>query len=77
MPVSEQQLKNILQEKFPNAQIEITDLVGDQDHYSIKIISDMFKGYSVLAQHRMVNEALKELLLKDLHAVTINTITKE
>ncbi len=73
MAISEAQLKLILQRNFPNAKIIITDLLGDQDHYSLEIHSSAFQGLTLMAQHKLVKNALAELLKKDLHAITIKT----
>lgn len=73
MAISEAQLKLILQRNFPNAKIIITDLLGDQDHYSLEIHSSTFKGLTLIAQHKLVKNALAEVLKKDLHAITIKT----
>lgn len=73
MAISEAQLKLILQQNFPNAKIIITDLLGDQDHYSLEIHSETFKGLTLIAQHKLVKNALTEVLKKDLHAITIKT----
>lgn len=73
MAISETQLKLILQRNFPNAKIIITDLLGDQDHYSLEIHSSIFKGLTLIAQHKLVKNALAEVLKKDLHAITIKT----
>ena len=73
MAVSESKLRSILQDNFPNAQIKIIDLIGDQDHYSVEIKSNMFNGLTLINQHKLVKKALAEVLARDLHAVTIKT----
>ena len=74
MAISEEQLQSILQQNFPNAKIIITDLLGDQDHYSLEIHSSAFKGLTLIGQHKLVKNALAAVLKKDLHAITIKTI---
>jgi stress-induced morphogen len=73
MAITELKLKDILQTNFPNDKIIIKDYAGDQNHYSIEIISDAFQGLSLIKQHRLVKNALGEILQKELHAVTIKT----
>jgi len=73
MAISESKLKSILQESFPNAKIKITDLAGDQDHYSLDIACDSFKNIPLIKQHRLVKESLAEILKGELHAITIKT----
>lgn len=73
MAVPQEKIFTILEQNFPGAKIIITDLVGDQDHYSLEISSESFKGLPLIKQHKLVKNALSELLKKDLHAITIKT----
>ena len=73
MAISESKLQSILQNSFPNAKIKITDTAGDQDHYALEITSNVFKGLPLIKQHRLVKEALAEVLVKELHAISIKT----
>ncbi len=73
MPISQQDLNNLLTERFPEAKIEITDLAGDSDHYAVKITDRKFLGKTRIAQHKIVNEALKGILGTTLHALQIKT----
>ncbi len=73
MAISRDNLHSLIINAFPNAQIEIIDLVGDDDHYSVKIIDQSFFGKSRIAQHKLVNEALKGCLGDTLHAMQLKT----
>lgn len=73
MAISSSELESVLRETFPDAQIKITDLIGDNDHYSLEIIDESFFGKSLIIQHRMVKDALKEILQSKLHSITIKT----
>lgn len=73
MAISASKLQSILQNSFPNAKIKITDTAGDQDHYALEITSDVFEGLSLIKQHRLVKDALAEVLVKELHAISIKT----
>lgn len=73
MPIAQQELQKILQEKFPQAEIEVIDMVGDQNHYSVKIIDKIFAKKSRIDQHKIVNKALKEILGDELHAMQLKT----
>ena len=73
MAISEIKLTSILQQSFPNAKIKISDLAGDQDHYSLDVTCSSFKGLPLIKQHRLVKDALLEVLKKELHAITIKT----
>ncbi len=74
MPIAKQDLEKILQENFPEAQIEVIALVDDNNHYSVKITDKIFAGKTRVEQHKIVNAALKDLLLGDiLHAMQLKT----
>ncbi len=74
MPIAKQDLEKILQENFPEARIEVFALVDDNNHYSVKITDKIFAGKTRVAQHKIVNAALKDLLLGDiLHAMQLKT----
>jgi len=74
MPIKQNKLEEILRSNFPNAKIQIIDLANDENHYSITIKDKSFNDLSKIAQHRLVNAALKkELLSEELHAMQLKT----
>jgi stress-induced morphogen len=73
MPITQKELENILLKSFPNAEIAVNDLAGDNDHYEVKIIDKIFIGKTLIAQHKMVNQALDGILGGKLHALKIKT----
>lgn len=46
-------------------------------HYRLRIISDEFSGLAPLARHRLVYEALGELMQRDIHALSIQALTPD
>lgn len=70
----EAKLKNILKEKFPKARtIDVADISGGCGAmFEISVTAPDFKGLTMVKQHRMVNEALKEQI-KDMHGLRIHT----
>jgi stress-induced morphogen len=74
MPILQSELETTLKKHFPNAEIIITDLAGDNDHYRAEIIDDIFQEKTRIEQHKIVNKALKEEILSGkLHALQIKT----
>jgi stress-induced morphogen len=61
---------------FPDAEIEMKDLAGDDNHWSATIRSSAFIGKSRVAQHQMVYAALKGNMGGVLHALQLQTIPK-
>ena len=70
---SKSELEQKLTQKLKIDQLEVVDTSGNcGSSFMIKIKSPDFKGKSVIAQHRMVNEILKDDL-KDIHALQLKT----
>ena len=76
MPVTPEYIEDAIKTALPDAEVEIVDLVGDQNHYSATVTSGEFAGKSRIQQHRLVNAALKDSLGGDLHALQIHTHAK-
>jgi stress-induced morphogen len=70
------ELKTFIQSHLKDAEVEITDLTGTQDHLGLTITSDAFKGKRLIQQHQMVMDILRDRLKQDIHAVQIKTQTK-
>jgi BolA protein len=43
-------------------------------HFAVTIVSAAFEGKTLLEQHRMVNEALRRLIGREIHALALKTI---
>ena len=68
------EIKSLIKEGIPDAQIEIQDLAGDENHYSATIKSKIFSGKSKIEQHKLVYKALKGKMGNELHALALNTL---
>ena len=69
------ELKALLIEEMPDADIEVTDLTGTQDHYSVRIVSGAFEGKTRIAAHKLVYGALGERVGREIHALSLQTFT--
>jgi len=76
MAIKSEELVSLIKESFPDANITIDDLAGDNNHYSATIISKVFKGKNRIEQHKMVYKALKGKMGNELHALELNTKEK-
>jgi stress-induced morphogen len=74
MSLKLEEIKNLIEEAIPDAEITIQDIAGDENHYSAIIKSKIFKGKSKIDQHKLVYKALKGKMGKELHALALNTI---
>jgi len=73
MAMTRSTLEAFLREAFPQAEITLTDLAGDNDHWQAEIISPQFRGKTRVAQHQMVYAALKGRMGGELHALALKT----
>lgn len=76
MPMSRNELEAHLKEAFPDADLELVDLAGDNDHWKAVIATTAFAGKSRVAQHQMVYAALKGKMGGTLHALALETRPK-
>jgi len=73
LPLAAADLEARLRAAFPDAEITITDLAGDGDHYKARIVSEAFRGLPRVRQHQLVNRALADVLGGVLHALALET----
>jgi len=77
MPMNAEDIVGLIKEGVPGAEVEITDLAGDGDHYKAVVISDAFSGMPRVKQHQMVYAALKGRMGGELHALALETRTPD
>lgn len=46
-------------------------------HYRLRIVSEKFNGLAALARHRLVYDALGEMMQRDIHALSIQALTPD
>ena len=73
MAMRRETLEGFLTEAFPDAEITLTDLAGDDNHWQAEIVSPQFVGKTRVAQHQMVYAALKGTMGGELHALALKT----
>ena len=50
---------------------------GGGTHWQLHIVSEAFRGKSAVARHRMVYEALGDLMKQDIHALKIEALSPD
>lgn len=70
MPITKEELFNAIKNEFPDGDINITDLAGDNDHWEVEIKSSRFINKNRIMQHKLVQQAVKDY---DIHALSIKT----
>ena len=73
MPMAADEIERLIREAIPDAQVEITDLRGDGDHYAARVVSATFAGMPRVRQHQRVYAALGGRMGGELHALQIET----
>ena len=74
MSLKLEDIKILIKKAIPDAEINIQDLAGDENHYSATIKSKIFTGKSKIEQHKLVYKALNGKMGNELHALALNTM---
>ena len=77
MPMPADEIERLIREGIPDAQVTITDLAGDGDHYAAKVVSPAFSGMSRVRRHQQVYAALGGRMGGELHALQLQTVAPE
>ena len=76
MAIQAQEIEDLIRAEFPEAQVTITDLAGDGNHYAAEVIDESFRGKNRVQQQRAVYSALKGKMdgsNGELHALALTT----
>lgn len=76
MPIQAQEIEDLIRAAFPSAEVTITDLAGDGNHYAAEVIDESFRGKNRVQQQRAVYAALKGKMdgaNGELHALALTT----
>ena len=74
MPISAQQIEDLLRESFPDAQITVEG--DDGAHFAAQVVDESFRGKNRVQQQRAVYAALKGKMdgpAGELHALALTT----
>lgn len=77
MAMSAAQIETMIREALPEAEVSITDLAGDGNHFQAHVVSPAFVGKSRVQQHQMVYQALGGRMGGELHALALTTATPD
>jgi BolA protein len=79
-----ERIESILRGRFQPSRLEIRDdssrhaghagAAAGGGHFEVLIVSAAFEGKSLLDRHRMVNEALQEMIGREIHALGLKTL---
>jgi stress-induced morphogen len=77
MAMAASEIEKLIKAAFPDADVTMTALQDDNDHWSALVVSSAFKGKTRVQQHQMVYEALGGRMGGVLHALSLQTAVKE
>ena len=75
MPMPGHEIEAAIRAAIPDADIRLTDLAGDDDHWAAHVTSARFAGLSRVKQHQMVYAALGGRRGGVRHALQLTTST--
>jgi stress-induced morphogen len=73
MPMAGPDIEAAIVAAIPGAEVRLTDLAGDNDHWAAHVTSPAFAGLSRVKQHQMVYNALGGRMGGALHALQLTT----
>lgn len=73
MPMTGSEIEGMIKAALPGAEVVMTDLAGDGDHWAAKVTAPEFAGKSRVQQHKMVYDALGGRMGGVLHALQLTT----
>ena len=76
MAIDAQDIEALIRADFPKAEITITDLAGDGNHWAAEVIDESFRGMNRVQQQRAVYASLKGKMdgkNGELHALALTT----
>ena len=73
MQMAADDIATLIRSGIPDAEVTITDLAGDGDHYAAHVVAASFRELSRIARTRAVYAALGGRMGGELHALQLTT----
>lgn len=73
MAMDHDSIRALLRAALPDAEIDLIDLAGDNDHWKAVIVSEQFREMNRIRQHQLVYAALGDKMGGELHALALET----
>lgn len=72
--MTSEQIKQMIETGIPGAEAHVD---GDGSHFVARVVSDEFAGLPTIKQHKLVYAALGDSMESAIHALSIQTYTRE
>ena len=69
------EVADLIRAAMPGAQVVVES--PDQTHFTARIVSGEFAGLRAIARHQLVYRALGERVGREIHALSIEALTRE
>lgn len=73
--MSPAEVKTLIQQGLPTAYVEVAG--EDHTHFEALVVSPEFEGKRPLARHQMVYATLGERMGREIHALSLRTLTPD
>ena len=75
--MTKQNILKKLTKNFPGDKIEVVDMTGQSNHFSVLILSKKFKSLTLLERHKIIYAIFKNELTHEIHALQIKAFTPD
>ena len=74
IPITPDEITQLITQGIPDAEVKIQDLTGGGDHYEALVISASFGGKMKVARHRMVYGALQDAMVEPVSGRLVKSV---
>jgi len=71
----ENKIEQLLKNKIENAKIFIHDMTGQNNHFNLIVIADIFTNLPLIEQHKIIYNILESMITNEIHALQLKTMT--
>ena len=72
-----EKIEALIKNSLPDATVYVMDPYNDGQHFQALVISPSFESATLVEQHQMVMNPLREAFATDVHALGLKTFTPE
>lgn len=73
MALAASDIEKLIRAGIPGAEVTVSDLRGDGNHYAVHVVSEAFRGRGRIEQHRMIHSVLEGRIGENIQALALQT----